>query len=175
MDVPDRLAAVTSGVKDHPVSAARDAFGDRDLVGVRYHLGQQSVPGRRELGHISVMLTRDNQHVNRRLRVNVAEGDRPRIAGDYGRRYLGTGNGAEQAIRHAKMLTCGTSSAPATYMVAVLRTTVHPSGVTASPVSGLRRSGLSHARAQAEDARRAWGDRLVARRVDLITGHREDP
>ena len=175
MDMPDRLAAVTSGVEDHPVTAAGDAFSDRDLVGMRYHLGQQPVPGRGKLGHVSVMSTGDNQHVNRRLRVNVAEGDRPRIAGNYGRRHLGSGNGAEQAIRHAKMLTCGTSSAPATYMVAVLRPTVHPSGVTASPVSGLRRSGLSHARAQAEDAWRAWGDRLVARRVDLITGHREDP
>ena len=82
MDMPDRLAAVTSGVEDDPVTAAGDAFSDRDLVGMRYHLGQQPVPGRGKLGHVSVMSTGDNQHVNRRLRVNVAEGDDPVILKD---------------------------------------------------------------------------------------------
>jgi hypothetical protein len=48
-----------------------------------------------------VVRARDNEHVNRCLRIDIAEGDRPLVTGHYGSRYFGGGDGAKQAVRHA--------------------------------------------------------------------------
>lgn len=122
MHVPDRLAGVGAGVDDDPVSVPGDALGDRHLMRVSDDLGQQAGIGRGQVRQTGVMLARDDQHMNRCLRVDIAEGHCSRISRDDGRGYLRGSNAAEQAVRHRLILTCARFSAPMSYMVALLRT-----------------------------------------------------
>lgn len=101
MDVLHRLAGVGASIKDDPVTAIGDTLGDRDVMGVRRDGRQQAVPGRSEVSQIGVVRPRDNEHVYRRLRIDIAEGNRPLIARNYRRRYFGGGYGAKQAVCHA--------------------------------------------------------------------------
>jgi hypothetical protein len=143
MDVPNRLAGIGASVEDDPVTVVRDAFLDCHFMGVSCDGGQQAVLGCGELGQICVVRPRDNEHVNRCLRIDIAECDRPLVTRHYGRRYLGGGYSAKQAVRHAEDLNvCQVRSAADIYGCSTANPTVHhPSGATASPVSGFRRSG----------------------------------
>jgi hypothetical protein len=146
--VPDSLARVRAGVKDHPVALLRDAFGDCDIVGMRDDPRQQTLIGRGQLAQADVVGARDNENMYRRLRIDVTERDSPIVARHYRRRNIGGGNAAEQAGRHGEILTCARSETLPTYMVAALRTTMHhPSGATASPASGFPSPRVCHARA----------------------------
>jgi len=100
VNVPDRLASVRAGVEDDPVAVGGDALGDRHLAGVANQVCQQPGVGRRELGHVRVMLARDDKHVYWRLRIDITECQCARISRDYGRGYLSGSNAAEQAVRH---------------------------------------------------------------------------
>jgi hypothetical protein len=51
-----------------------------------------------------VVRPRDNEHVNRCLRIDIAECDRPLVTGHYSRRNLGGSYGAKQAVRHTEDL-----------------------------------------------------------------------
>lgn len=104
MDMLDGLAGVGAGVEDNPVTALGDALGDRNLMGVRRDGGQQALLGRSQFGQIGVMRPWDYKHVNRSLRIDIAEGDRPLITRNYRRRYFGGGYGAKQAVSHAEDL-----------------------------------------------------------------------
>jgi hypothetical protein len=80
MDMLDRLAGLGTSVEDNPVTALGDTLGDRNLVGVLRDGGQQALFGRSELSQIGVVRPRDDKHVNRSLRIDIAEGDSPLIA-----------------------------------------------------------------------------------------------
>ena len=176
MDVADGLARVRAGVKDHPVAPVRDALGDRDIVGMRDDLRQQVLLGRGQFAQASVVGPRDNENVYRCLRIDVTERDSPIIARHYRRRNIGCRNAAEQAVGHGQILTCAGSETLATYMVAVLRTTMHhPSGATASPASGFPSPRVCHARALLQGMRWAWGEVQKARRAGPATVRGEDP
>jgi len=99
--VVDGLPGVRPGVEHHPVAVAVDALGYRDGVRVGDNVTQQPVAGGCQIGQIGVMSARDNKHVYWRLRIDIAEGNRPVITGHYGRRYLAGGYCAEQAVGHA--------------------------------------------------------------------------
>ena len=72
----DGLPAVAAGIEDHPVAGIGNTFGLRHLVGLRGDLSQQTgVTSQRS--QVGVVLLRDHQHVNRRLRINVAKCKRP--------------------------------------------------------------------------------------------------
>jgi RNA polymerase sigma-70 factor (sigma-E family) len=121
MDVRYRLACIGAGVEDDPVAVLGDTLRDCNLMSVRRHSSQQAVLGRGEFSQIGVVHPRDNEHVYRCLRIDIAEGDRALVARHYRRRYFGGGYCAKQALWHAEILTCTRSAAPPTYMVAVLR------------------------------------------------------
>jgi hypothetical protein len=104
MDVPNRLAGIGTSVEDDPVTVVGDAFRDCHLVGVSCDRGQQAFLGRSEFGQIGVVRPRDNEHVNRCLRIDIAECDRPLVTRHYCRRNLGGSYGAKQAVRHAEDL-----------------------------------------------------------------------
>lgn len=104
MDVPDGLAAMDSGVENDSVPAVSDALRYRDLVGVRDEVGQQTLSGRRQCPQIRVVLARDHEDVDGSLRIDVTEGDRRGSAGHDSGRYFGSGDAAEQTIRHAEDL-----------------------------------------------------------------------
>jgi RNA polymerase sigma-70 factor (sigma-E family) len=138
MDMLDGLAGVGAGVEDDPVTALSDTLGYRNLMGMRRNGGQQALLSRSEFSQIGVMRPRDDKHVNRRLRIDIAESDSPLIARNYRRRYLGGGYGAKQAVSHAEDLNvCQARSAGDIYgcTTAIPRCTT-PSGATAPPVSG---------------------------------------
>jgi RNA polymerase sigma-70 factor (sigma-E family) len=148
MDVADRLASAGAGIEDDAVAVVGNALGDGHLMRMGNEVGQQVCFSSGEFGQIRVMRARDHKYVNRCLRVDIAERQCSLISRDDGRGYLCGSYAAEQAVGHGLILTCGMSPAPLSYMVAVLRSHGHhPSGATASPVSGFRRSGMSHARA----------------------------
>lgn len=94
------LARLRARVEDHTVAAVRDALRNSYLVGMRNEVGQQTVADRRKLSEIRMMIARDHEDVDGSLRIDVAERDRSRLAGHNRRRYLGTRNTAEQALRH---------------------------------------------------------------------------
>lgn len=102
----DCLPGIRPGVKDNAVAVAGDPFGNRHLMGVGDDVSQQTVTGSAELGHGGVVCPRDHQDMHGRLRVDIAEGDRPRSGGHYGRRDLASGNAAEQTVWHGPILTC---------------------------------------------------------------------
>jgi hypothetical protein len=121
VDMSDRLASARAGIEDDPVAVAGNALGDRHLMRVSNEVGQQPRFGGGEFGEIRVMFARDHKYVNRRLWVDIAERHCSLISRDDGRGYLSGSYAAEQAVRHGLILTCGMSSPPLTYMVAVLR------------------------------------------------------
>jgi hypothetical protein len=116
MDVAHGLAAVSAGVKHDPVARIGDPLGDGDFMRMGCEVGQKTVADRRELGQIGVVGARDNEHMYRCLRIDIAECDRPLGARNYRRRYLGGGYSAKQALRHAVDLNvCPASNAADIY------------------------------------------------------------
>jgi hypothetical protein len=120
VDMADRLAGGWAGV-EHDAVAVGNALGDRHLMRMGDEIGQQISFSGGEFGHIRVMCARNHKYVNRCLRVDIAESHCSLISRDDGRGYFSGSYTAEQAIGHGLILTCGTSSAPLSYMVAVLR------------------------------------------------------
>lgn len=126
MDMVDRLPGLRAGVEDHSVAGVGDALGDRHRDGVRHQLPQQARLGRAQFREIRVVLSRDDQHVDRRLRVYVSKRDDTGIRRDDRRRCLAGRNTAEHAIRHRGILTVGPPAGAFTDMVALLRTREQP-------------------------------------------------
>jgi hypothetical protein len=121
VDMADRLASAGAGIEHDTVAVVGDALGDRHLMRMADEVRQETCFGGGEFGQIRVMCARDHKYVNRCLWVDIAERHCSLISRDYGRGYLGGGYAAEQAVGHGLILTCGMSSAPLTYMVALLR------------------------------------------------------
>lgn len=171
MDMIDSLPAVGTGIEHDPVAVSGQALGDRHLVRVRDQVGQQAAARRAQLGQIRVVGARDNEHVYGCLRIDITEGDRPVITGHYDRRYLVGGNGAEQAVRHAEILTCGGSRGPPTYMVALLRTHGAPplwcSGIASFWLPPLRDE--TRAGAHQRHGMWVWGELQIWTRARLTT------
>lgn len=122
MDVLDRLPGLRAGVENHPVSGVGDALRNGHLPGVGDQVREQVIPGHTELGQVRVVVARDYQDMNRRLRIYVTKSDCPGIRGHYRRRYLASRDTTEQAIGHEGILTSGPARRSSTYMVAMLRT-----------------------------------------------------
>src|SRR5205809_329575 len=71
--VEHRLPGLRAGVEDHPVPGLGHPFVLGDLVRQACHLVQQAVVGRGEGGQVAVVVLRYDQHMGRRLRVDVPE------------------------------------------------------------------------------------------------------
>ncbi len=135
--VPDRLPGFRAGVKHDSVAAVGDALSDGYVPGVGHKVGQQASVGRGELGQVRVMSARNHQHVNRSLRVDIPKGNGAGISRHDRRRYPAGRDAAEQAIRHAAILTSARPARSRTYMVALLRTHgAPPLGCNGPPVTG---------------------------------------
>lgn len=79
MDVVHGLSRVRAGIEDNAVPGAGDALGDRHLPRVRDKLSQQVLASSAELRQVRVVIPRNDQHVDRSLRVYVAKGNRAGI------------------------------------------------------------------------------------------------
>lgn len=104
VDVRDGLAGLRSGVEDDPVALVADALGHRHVMGLGNDLVQQPGVGGRERGDVGVVLLRDDQHVGRRLRVDIAEGQDPVGGQDPGGGNRLRRDSTEQAFRHTEIL-----------------------------------------------------------------------
>lgn len=67
------LPGMAAGIEDNAISSLGDTIGQRDLVRLGRHLGQQTVPGGGEAGQVRIVRLGNYQHVNRRLRIDVAK------------------------------------------------------------------------------------------------------
>jgi hypothetical protein len=168
MDMLDGLAGVGAGVENDPVTALSDTLGHRNLMGMRRNGGQQALLSRSEFSQIGVMRPRDDKHVNRRLRIDIAESDSPLIARNYRRRYFGGGYGAKQAVSHAEDLNvCQARSAADIYGC----TTANPRCTTPlvqrrRQFPAFRRSGTGHARALLRrQGMWVWGEVQILRQA----------
>lgn len=74
--VPDSLAAVRTGIEDHPVPAVRDAFRPGYQVCLCRDLVKQAVPRSGEGSETRIMLPRNHQDMHRSLRIDVTERNR---------------------------------------------------------------------------------------------------
>jgi hypothetical protein len=100
VDVLDGLAGVGPRVEHHTVTGVGHAFGPRDLVRQRYHVVKQAVIGLGEGGHVLVVLLGNDQDMQRRLRVDVAE-RQGTVTLEHARGgHLTVGDSAEQAVGH---------------------------------------------------------------------------
>jgi hypothetical protein len=177
MDMPYRLPGAQAGVENDPVTVVSDAFGDCNLMGVRCHGSQQALLGRSEFGQVGVVRPRDNEHVNRCLRIDIAECDRPVVTRHYGRRNLGGSYTAKQAVRHAGDLNvCRVPSAADIYGC----TTANPRCTTPRvqrPCQFLASvaQGQACAGGAARHGMLVWGDVQILRRAGPMSKRRPYP
>jgi hypothetical protein len=104
VDVRNGLARVGAGVEDDAIAALADPFRLCDAVHPGDHLAEQpAVRGgqRRDVGKV---LLRDDEHMRRGLRVDIAEGQDPVRFKHRGRGNFASHDGAEQAFSHTKIL-----------------------------------------------------------------------
>jgi len=111
--VTDGLAAVRASVEDHPIAGIGDALLAGHQMRLGGHLGQQPVAGCRKSRQIVIVGTRNDEHMNGSLRINVPERDGARTLQNAGCRDLTSGDTAEQAIGHAADLNVWRAGATA--------------------------------------------------------------
>jgi len=105
MDVLDRLASLRTGIEDHSVAGVGDALINGHLPGVGDKVNQQVIACCPQLSQVRVMGSRDYQDMDRRLRIDIAEGNCAGICGYDRRGCIARRDTAEQAIRHGGILT----------------------------------------------------------------------
>jgi len=98
--VVNRLAGLRPGVEHDPVAGLGHARAARDQGRLRGKLVKQAVTGLGQRGQIRMVVSRDNQHVQRRLRVYVLEGNGARALKHPRRRDLPRHDAAKQAVSH---------------------------------------------------------------------------
>jgi hypothetical protein len=116
------LASVGAGVEDDPVPVRGNALRHRHLMSLRGHLVQQATARRGDRGKIRQVHSRDHQHVDWSLRIDVTESDSVFTFQHQVRGQVTGGDTAKQTVRHGGILTCTRPSGPLTYMVTLLRT-----------------------------------------------------
>lgn len=106
MNMIDRLPAVRAGVQHHAESACV-RFPDRgsDLQQFR----SKRRVGVRERGHVVMVVTRDNEDMDRCFGIDVVERDNPLAFVDERRRHLTGGNLAKQATHGSIVFPSGPS------------------------------------------------------------------
>jgi hypothetical protein len=98
--VVNRLAGLRPGVEHHPVPGLGHARAGRDQGRLRCKLVKQAITGLGERRQVRMVLSRDNQHVHRRLRVYVLERDGARALQHARRRDLPRRDATKQAVNH---------------------------------------------------------------------------
>lgn len=67
------LASMAARIEDNAIAGDGYALGQRHLMRLGQHLGQQPVSGGREACQVRIVRLGNYQHVNRRLRIDVTE------------------------------------------------------------------------------------------------------
>jgi hypothetical protein len=104
MDVRDGLACIGAGVEDDAIAVPADPLRLRDAVHSGDHLTEQPTVRGGERRDVRIVLLRDDEHVCRSLRVDIAEGQDPIRFKHRGRRDFAGHDGAEQAFSHMQIL-----------------------------------------------------------------------
>jgi hypothetical protein len=98
--VVNRLAGLWPGVEHDPVAGLGQARAARDQGRLCGKLVKQTVTGLGQRDQVRMVLSRDNQHVHRRLRVYVLEGNGARALKHPRRWDLPRRDTAKQAVGH---------------------------------------------------------------------------
>lgn len=94
MYVGHRLASVSTRVEDHTIAGLGDALSHRHLMRLGRDFGEQALVGG-DGGQVAMVIARNHEHMNRRLRIYVAECNRAGTFEDYRRRDLTGRDSAE--------------------------------------------------------------------------------
>lgn len=95
MRVRDSLPGMAARIEDNAVTSAGDTLGQRDLMRLCHHLGQQPVSGRHEAGKVRIVRLGNYQDMNRRLRIDVTKCERVLAFEHTARRDLTSRDSAE--------------------------------------------------------------------------------
>jgi hypothetical protein len=101
MRVEYSLARTRAGVEHQAVPASADTFGDRHLMRLAHHLGEQPVRGFSQRRRIPIVLFRYDQYMDGCLRIDITKRNRAMTLKHALSRQHASGNLAEQAIGHA--------------------------------------------------------------------------
>ena len=104
MDMKDCLAGIAIGVEDRSVAARRQAAFAGDSGRPPHQFADEPVVLGAELVERRDMPFRYDQHVGRRLRVDVVEGDDAIVLVDQRRGNLTPDDFAEQAVGHTPII-----------------------------------------------------------------------
>src|SRR5262245_6080661 len=92
------LPCTTPRVEHHAVARVSDPFIRSDRSGLEQDLGDQARICLRQIDRSRVMLLGDDEHVRRRLRVDVTKSQCPRPIPDDGGRHIPRDDLAEQTV-----------------------------------------------------------------------------
>lgn len=126
MSVRDRLAGLTACIEDNAIPGLRDALRHGYFVRLGDDLGQQPVTGRSQAHQVRIVRFRNDQYVDRCLRIDVAKCKRALSFEHPRRRDVAGHDFAKQAVGHGPILTCDVLTRLTTYKVAARRTCSAP-------------------------------------------------
>src|SRR6516225_7538031 len=118
MRVEHGLTGLGPGVEDDPVATPGQALGGGHQIRHRGDLRQQPGVGGRQGGQIRIVIFRNDQHMGRRLRINVTERDHPGGLAHLVGWDIPGDDPAEKAVRHGAILACYPPAEAPAYMVA---------------------------------------------------------
>jgi hypothetical protein len=98
MEMKDTLSGTLADVRHNPIARLGDAFPTRDLRRSQQKLGRQLGIGCRQLGYAGDVSSRDHEHVEWSLRLDVSKRQPAVSLGNDIRRDLATGDPAKQTI-----------------------------------------------------------------------------
>jgi len=105
MRVEHRLPGAGPGIEHQTITIVVDTLRDRDTMCLAHHLGEQPILILGQCCGIRIVFLRDNQHMDGRLRVDIAERHRPGALQNPLSRELPSGNLAKQAVRHVVIIS----------------------------------------------------------------------
>lgn len=100
MRVEHRLPGAGPGVEHQTITIAVDTLRDRDAMRLAHYLGEQPILSPGQCGGIRVVFLGDDQHMDGRLRVDIAERHRAGALHKPLSWEFASGNLAKQAVRH---------------------------------------------------------------------------
>lgn len=105
MRVEHRLPCAGPGIEHQTITIVVDTLRDRDTMRLAHYLSEQPILSLGQCCDIRIVLLRDDQHMDGRLRVDIAERHRAGALQKPLSREFASGNLAKQAVRHLVIIS----------------------------------------------------------------------
>jgi hypothetical protein len=112
MSMRHGLPGLRAGIEYDPVSGFVDPRGGRHQVGLLGHLVEQPITGGGQRDKVGIVISRNYQHMNRSLRVDITERYSARAFQHANCRDVTRGDAAEKALCHAADLNLCPAQSP---------------------------------------------------------------